>query len=164
MPQQKIVYLEGYALYIRGENMIGNTLRDGNNQYVATKDAAGTWRVLDTWHDDLRALDPDGEIPDDSDAVTLITEGAFLGLVKEAARLGVLANAAFTEQTDMDKELLEKESEILDLREKLVEYDEEMSILKQRPDRTEGFVLKEMAMNTLLKLTSMSDIQTLSKD
>ena len=36
--------------------------------------------------------------------------------------------------------------------------------LKQQPDRSEGFVLKEMAMNTLLKLTSMSDIQTLSKD
>jgi|TARA_R110000824_G_scaffold16546_2_gene68551 hypothetical protein len=144
--------------------MIGNTLRDRNNQYVATKDSTGTWRVLDTWHDDLRALDPDGEIPDDSDAVTLISEGAFLALVKEAARLGVLANAAFTEQTDMDKELLEKESEILDLREKLVEYEEEMSMLRQRPDRTEGFVLKEMAMNTLLKLTSMSDIQSLSKD
>jgi len=144
--------------------MIGNTLRDRNNQYVATKDATGTWRILDTWHDDLRSLDPEGEIPDDSPAVTIISEGAFLSIVKEAARLGVLANAAFTEQTDMDKELLEKESEILDLREKLVEYEEEMSILKQRPDRTEGFVLKEMAMNTLLKLTSMSDIQTLSKD
>jgi len=144
--------------------MIGNTLRDRNNQYVATKDSAGTWRILDTWHDELRALDPDGEIPDDSEAVILVTEGGFLALVKEAARLGVLANAAFTEQTDMDKELLEKESEILDLREKLVEYEEAMSILKQRPDRTEGFVLKEMAMNTLLKLTSMSDIQTLSKD
>ena len=144
--------------------MIGNTLRDRNNQYVATKDATGTWRILDTWHDDLRSLDPEGEIPDDSPAVTIISEGAFLSIVKEAARLGVLANAAFTEQTDMDKELLEKESEILDLREKLVEYEEEMSILKQRPDRTEGFVLKEMAMNTLLKLTSMSDIQSLSKD
>ena len=144
--------------------MIGNTLRDRNNQYVATKDATGTWRILDTWHDDLRSLDPEGEIPDDSPAVTIISEGAFLSIVKEAARLGVLANAAFTEQTDMDKELLEKESEILDLREKLVEYEEEMSILKRRPDRTEGFVLKEMAMNTLLKLTSMSDIQTLSKD
>ena len=156
--------LEGYALYIRGDNMIGNTLRDRNNQYVATKDTLGTWRVLDTWHDDLRALDPEGEIPDDSEAVTLITEGAFLALVKEAARLGVLANAAFTEQTDMEKEILEKESEVLDLREKLVKYEEDIFNLKQQPDRSGGFVLKEMAMNTLLKLTSMSDIQTLSKD
>ena len=144
--------------------MIGNTLRDRNNQYVATKDTLGTWRVLDTWHDDLRALDPDGEIPDDSDAVTIITEGAFLSLVKEASRLGVLANAAFTEQTDMEREILDKESEVLDLREKLVKYEEDIFTLKQQPDRSEGFVLKEMAMNTLLKLTSMSDIQTLSKD
>ncbi|MAH48886.1 hypothetical protein CMI37_23870 [Candidatus Pacearchaeota archaeon] len=144
--------------------MIGNTLRDRNNQYVATKDSLGTWRVLDTWHDDLRALDPDGEIPDDSEAVTIITEGAFLALVKEASRLGVLANAAFTEQTDMEREILDKESEVLDLREKLVKYEEDIFTLKQQPDRSEGFVLKEMAMNTLLKLTSMSDIQTLSKD
>ena len=144
--------------------MIGNTLRDRNNQYVATKDATGTWRILDTWHDDLRTLEPDGEIPDDSVAVTLISEGAFISLVKEASRLGVLANAAFTEKTDMEKEILEKESEVLDLREKLVKYEEEIFTLKQQPDRTEGFVLKEMAMNTLLKLTSMSDIQTLSKD
>jgi hypothetical protein len=144
--------------------MIGNTLRDRNNQYVATKDPLGTWRVLDTWHDDLRALDPDGEIPDDSAAVTIITEGAFLALVKEASRLGVLANAAFTEQTDMEREILDKESEVLDLREKLVKYEEDIFTLKQQPDRSEGFVLKEMAMNTLLKLTSMSDIQTLSKD
>ena len=144
--------------------MIGNTLRDRNNQYVATKDSLGTWRVLDTWHDDLRALDPDGEIRDDSEAVTIITEGAFLALVKEASRLGVLANAAFTEQTDMEREILDKESEVLDLREKLVKYEEDIFTLKQQPDRSEGFVLKEMAMNTLLKLTSMSDIQTLSKD
>jgi hypothetical protein len=144
--------------------MIGNTLRDRNNQYVATKDPLGTWRVLDTWHDDLRSLDPDGEIPDDSAAVTIITEGAFLALVKEASRLGVLANAAFTEQTDMEREILDKESEVLDLREKLVKYEEDIFTLKQQPDRSEGFVLKEMAMNTLLKLTSMSDIQTLSKD
>tara|TARA_Y100000310_G_scaffold29507_1_gene27980 strand:+ start:7880 stop:8356 length:477 start_codon:yes stop_codon:yes gene_type:complete len=155
---------EEYVLCTRGDNMIGNTLRDRNNQYVATKDSLGTWRVLDTWHDDLRALDPDGEIPDDSEAVTIITEGAFLALVKEASRLGVLANAAFTEQTDMEREILDKESEVLDLREKLVKYEEDIFTLKQQPDRSEGFVLKEMAMNTLLKLTSMSDIQTLSKD
>ena len=112
---------------------------------------------MDTWHDDLRALDPDGEIPDDSEAVTIISEGAFLALVKEAARLGVLSNAAFNEHADM-------EVEVLDLREKIVKYEEEMFALKQKSDRSEGFVLKEMAMNTLLKLTSMSDIQTLSKD
>ena len=144
--------------------MIGNTLRDRNNQYVATKDPTGTWRILDTWHDELRQLDPDGDIPDDSEAVTLLSEGAFLALVKEAARLGVLANATFTEPSETGEEIFAKESEILDLREKLVKYEEDIFNLKQQPDRSEGFVLKEMAMNTLLKLTSMSDIQTLSKD
>ena len=96
--------------------MIGNTLRDRNNQYVATKDPTGTWRILDTWHDELRQLDPDGDIPDDSEAVTLLSEGAFLALVKEAARLGVLANATFTEPSETGEEIFAKESEILDLR------------------------------------------------
>jgi len=95
--------------------------------------------------------------------VTLISEGAFLAVVKEAARLGVLANAAFTEQTDMEKEILEKESEVLDLREKLVKYEEEISTLRISASKSEGTLLKELAMETLLKLTLSSDIEKLTK-
>lgn len=145
--------------------MIGNILRDRNNQYVATKDeVSGAWRILDTWHDDLRKMEPDEDIPDDSPAVTVLSEGAFISLVKEASRMGVLQNAAFTEQTETDKELLLKDTEILELREKLVQYEEEVFTLKQRPDRSESYALKEMAMTTLVKLTTLADIQDLSKE
>jgi len=145
--------------------VIGNMLRDRNNQYVATKDeTTQAWRILDTWHEDLRMMEPDADIPDDSSAVTILTEGAFISLVKEAARMGVLQNAAFTEQTEMDKELLAKDTELLEMREKLVQYEEEMFTLTQRPDRSESYALKEMAMTTLVKLTTMADVQALSKD
>ena len=145
--------------------VIGNMLRDRNNQYVATKDeTTQAWRILDTWHEDLRMMEPDADIPDDSPAVTILTEGAFISLVKEAARMGVLQNAAFTEQTEIDKELLAKDTELLEMREKLVQYEEEVFTLTQRPDRSESYALKEMAMTTLVKLTTMADVQALSKD
>ena len=145
--------------------VIGNMLRDRNNQYVATKDeTTQAWRILDTWHEDLRRMEPDADIPDDSPAVTILTEGAFISLVKEAARMGVLQNATFTEQTETGEDLLAKESEILEMREKLVQYEEEISILKRQKDRSESYALKEMAMTTLVKLTTMADVQALSKD
>ena len=129
-------------------------LRDRNNQYVATKDETTQ----------ARRMEPDADIPDDSPAVTILTEGAFISLVKEAARMGVLQNATFTEQTETGEDLLAKESEILEMREKLVQYEEEISILKRQKDRSESYALKEMAMTTLVKLTTMADVQALSKD
>jgi hypothetical protein len=109
-------------------------------------------------------MEPDADIADDSPAVTILTEGAFISLVKEAARMGVLQNAAFTEQTEMDKELLVKDTELLEMRERLVQYEEEIFTLTQRPDRSESYALKEMAMTTLVKLTTMADVQALSKE
>ena len=112
--------------------MLGNMLRDREAQYVASKDeATQTWRILDTWHDVLRRMGPEDEIEDDSEAITLLTEGAFIALVKEAARLGVLQNATGG-NTDMFeslksgyiKELEEKDQEIAEIKKKVVKYEE----------------------------------------
>ena len=74
--------------------MVGMFLKDREVQYTANRDeVTNTWRILNTWHEDLVSLGPDDEIPDDSSAVLVLTEGAFIALVKEAARLGVLQNA-----------------------------------------------------------------------
>ena len=74
--------------------MIGNMLRDRESQYIATKDeSTQTWRILDTWHDTLREMSPEDDVEDDSPAVTVLTEGGFIALVKEASRLGILQNA-----------------------------------------------------------------------
>ena len=140
-------------------------LKEREVQYTAHKDeTTNTWRILDTWHEDIANLGPDDEVEDNSRAVTVLTEGAFIALVKEASRLGVLQNAAFSESSAAERDLLAKETENIELREKILELEEKLQVAKQNPHRTEGFELKEMAMQTLLKLTSMSDIENLAKD
>ena len=74
---------------------LGNILSGADQQYVGLKDETGTWRILNTWHEDLKMMSADEEIPDDSEAVTVLSEGQFIALIKEAASLGVLLNATF---------------------------------------------------------------------
>ena len=78
-------------------------------------------------------------------------------MVKEAARLGTLQNAAFENNS-----ALEEENHAL--RERLLELEKSLHTTTQQVHKTEGFLLKEMAMQTMLKLTSMSDIENLTKD
>ena len=138
--------------------MVGMFLKDREAQYTANRDEiTNTWRILDTWHEDLAQLGPDDEVEDTSKAVTVLTEGAFIALVKEAARLGTLQNAAFENNS-----ALEEENHAL--RERLLELEKSLHTTTQQVQKTEGFLLKEMAMQTMLKLTSMSDIENLTKD
>ena len=90
---------------------IGNMLRDRQEQYVAQKDTAGTWRILDTWHEDLTKLNPEDEIDDASDAVIVLSEGGFLALVREATRLGVLQNAAMIENEALADQVVDLKEE-----------------------------------------------------
>jgi len=146
-------------------------LRERDSQYVATRDeGTQTWRILDTWHDVLREMNPDDEVEDDSPAVTVLTEGGFIALVKEASRLGVLQNASSSfgitdtrEPEDSSNEVKEKEEELAKMREKIVKYEEEISTLRISASKSEGTLLKELAMDTLLKLTLSSDIEKISK-
>ena len=63
-----------------------------NSRYLVTRDGSGTWRILDTLDDNiqniLRAGNPEADIPDDSDAVTLLTDGQFTALIQTAVSLG----------------------------------------------------------------------------
>ena len=67
---------------------IGNLLQGREQQYVANQDDKGTWRILDTWNEALKNMQPDDDIEDDNPAITVLTEGAFISLVREAARIG----------------------------------------------------------------------------
>ena len=141
--------------------MVGMFLKDRELQYTANRDEiTNTWRILDTWHEDLMNLGPDDEIEDTSKAVTILTEGAFIALVKEAARLGVLQNAAFEGHTALEDENIALREKILDLEKHVNTTAEEI----QHINKSESFLLKEMAMQTMLKLTSMSDIENLTKE
>ena len=145
--------------------MVGMFLKERDVQYVAHRDEkTQTWRILDTWNESLMDLGPDDEIPDDSPGVMINTEGAFIALIKEGARLGVIQNASFSEHATLERDLLTKDEDNLDLKKQILDLEEQLQTAKQSPHRSEGFELKEMAMQTLLKLTSMSDLERLTKD
>jgi len=138
--------------------MVGMFLKDREIQYTANRDeVTNTWRILNTWHEDLMNLGPEDEVEDTSKAVTILTEGAFISLVKEAARLGVLQNAAFENNAG-----LEEETHVL--KERVLELEQSLHTTVQEIHKSEGFLLKQMAMQTMLKLTSMSDIENLTKE
>jgi len=144
--------------------MVGMFLKDREVQYTANRDdVTNTWRILDTWHEDLKSLGPEDEVEDTSKSVTVITEGAFIAIVKEAARLGVLQNANFGENPELQETNDLLQAEIVSLEIQLKQQPPAVAPVPQKP-KSEGYLLKEMAMQTLLKLTSMSDIENLTKD
>jgi hypothetical protein len=143
---------------------IGNMLRERGEQYVANQDDMGTWRILDTWHDALKVLEPDEDVPDSSPAVTVMSEGAFLSLMKEASRLGVLENASSFRGTS---ELLDNEelnTQIRDLQEHIVKLQSEKEDLMVQTRRSDTFELKHEAMGAVLKLAAMGDMGEILKD
>tara|TARA_Y100000310_G_C20299789_1_gene631208 strand:- start:183 stop:626 length:444 start_codon:yes stop_codon:yes gene_type:complete len=145
---------------------IGNMLSANEQQYVALRDSAtNTWRILDTWHDDIKSLDADSDIPDESPAVAVFSEGQFLALIKEAGRLGVLANASFgTGEAELEAIILDRDKEIQELHEKILKLEEEKSEVVRSTSHTEDYELKEKAMANILKLVSMQDMSNLSKE
>ena len=142
---------------------IGNSLRERDVQYIAVKDeTTHTWRILDTWHGALKNLDPESDVPDDNEAVTILTEGGFISLVREATRLGVLQNANMGGDIEADPvEIQEMEDKIVKYEEEISKYKEEIYKLKQKTNESESFRLKETAMGTVLRLAAMSDAATL---
>ena len=132
---------------------IGNMLRDRQEQYVAQKDNAGTWRILDTWHEDLTKLNPDDEIDDASEAVTILSESSFLALVREATRLGVLQNAALMENDALADQVTE-----------LKEENDRLKIqIETTPATTvtheEKAGLKQHAINTIAKIVAIDSVE-----
>ena len=156
--------------------MMGNMLRERDQQYIAVRDeATKTWRLLDTWHETLSGYSVDDDVSDDSPAIKILSEGEFIVLVREAARIGVLENADLggggTDEETFGIISEEHESRIEEMEQKIVQYKQEISRLEAenraldvKVQRSEGFELKEMAMNSILKLTAMSDLDNLSKD
>jgi len=139
-------------------------LKDRDVQYVANRDeVTNTWRILDSWHEELMNLGPEDDIPDDSSALTILTEGAFIALVKEAAKLGVLQHSALGGNgEDFDELLTEKDAEIADLKTSLGIQNKKGDM--KVPKRTEGYMLKEMAMTNILKIVSIADMESLTKE
>tara|TARA_R110000744_G_scaffold134071_1_gene242842 strand:- start:180 stop:620 length:441 start_codon:yes stop_codon:yes gene_type:complete len=145
--------------------VIGNMLSDSGQQYVAIKDATNTWRILDTWHADLKTMDSEEDIPDDSPAVVTLSEGQFIALIKEAGSRGVLENANFgTGDSELEPIILARDQEIQKLNGDILQLKEQKTEVERVASHSEGFELKEKAMDNILKLVSMQDMTKLSRD
>ena len=149
--------------------MIGNLLSGSDQQYVAMKDETGTWRVLNTWHEELKQLNVDDEVPDKSNAVTVLSEGQFIALIKEAASLGVLENVSVSGNTmQLEEELSVKETEVQELKESINNLKQEVShrtvALEAKSPHSEEYDLKEKAMDSILKLVSIQDVAILGRE
>ena len=144
---------------------MGNFLEGTDQQYIALKDDNGTWRVLDSWHEDIKVMSADDDIPDESPAVQVLSEGQFIALMKEAGRLGVLHNATFgTGEAELEATILDRDQEIQSLNEEILRLKEQKSEIIRDVEHTEDYQLKEKAMDNILKLVSMQDMTKLSRE
>ena len=147
---------------------IGSLLRDRDIQYVAIKDdATKTWRILDTWRPALKDFDSEDDIPDDSAAVSIITEAAFIALIKEATRLGVLENASLGGGEVNDEDLLALERENQELHEKLSKMEQNVVKYKEEPKKpqySENYAIKDRAIQAIINLAGMADVEKISED
>lgn len=145
--------------------VLGNMMNESGQQYVATKDDKGTWRILDTWHADLKMLSAEDDIPDDSPAVATLSEGQFIALIREAGSLGVIENATFgAGDAELEATILDKDQEIQTLNEQILQLKEQKSNVIRDVEHTEDYQLKEKAMANILKLVSMQDMSNLTRE
>ena len=138
---------------------IGGMLRERGEQYVAHRDLAGTWRILDTWSDALGQLDPDSDVPDDHEAVTILSEGAYHSLTKEAARIGVLKGAAFAENEALEENLNIVQAKL----EAALEANKELKAEVSQEPQSETYMLKESALQAIIRVAALEDISSITK-
>ena len=143
--------------------MLGGMLQGRDQQWASTKDeVTNTWRILDTWHSSLKAMDVEDDIPDDSPAVTIITEGAFISLFREAARLGVLENASFVTDTGTyELELQDREAVIKELRAQL---EQKQPVIEPKPALSEGKAFKLEIADRMMKLVGLDEVSDITSN
>ena len=139
---------------------LGNILsnQEENVRYAAKFDSiTKTWRILDQWSDAIRTLTADDDIADDNPAVTILSDGQFTALLKEASLQGELPNPSYQ---DIDIQQFQDEldnayNQIKSLSEELEKANKEVNNIQSKPKRSEKYDLKEKAMDSILKVVSI---------
>lgn len=139
---------------------LGNVLQQRENRYSCLyDDKTHTWRLLDTWHDSMKNLTTDDNIPDDHPALTILSEAAFIELVKTATRLEVLQNAVVAtsaeEVEELKTEIKRLSTANLELKQMLASKPAE----KLLPPMSESFALKNKAMDSILKVIAIEALE-----
>jgi uncharacterized protein YlxW (UPF0749 family) len=115
----------------------------------------------------IKGFDSEDDIPDDSAAVSIITEAAFIALIKEATRLGVLENASLGGGEVNDEDLLALERENQELHEKLSKMEQNVVKYKEEPKKpqySENYAIKDRAIQAIINLAGMADVEKISED
>ena len=143
--------------------MLGGVLQGREQQWVATKDGTtNTWRILNTWHESLKSMGPEEDIPDDSPAVIIVTEGAFISLFREAARLGIIENASFEDNSEEYGIELEAKDEIIaGLK---AELSTKQTIIETKPPFSEARLFKLEIANKMMKLAGLDNVSDIALD
>jgi hypothetical protein len=143
---------------------LGNILRERDEQYIANRDEAGTWRILDTWHDALKTINPEDDIDDSNEAVIILKEGSFIALIKEAGRIGILDNVSENNgrsSEEIDQVLTDyntAQEKVRSLELKVSEQADELAQLRVHSNRSQDYFIKEKAMDAVIKLAAMDTI------
>lgn len=154
---------------------MGNILRERDEQYIANRDESGTWRILDTWHEALKTVNPEEDIEDENEAVMVLTEGAFISLMKEAGRIGILDNVSDSSgrsSEEIDEVITNynaAQEKLRSLEREVVEQKDELAQLRVHSSRSQDYYIKEKAMDAVIKLAAMdtiasNNLNTLPKD
>ena len=140
--------------------VLGDSLLFGSgDQYTAVRDNKGTWRILSLWHPDLRNLssDPNFDIPDDHAAVTVVTEGQFLALIKVATSQGLISGVADSDaipSEEYDSVCKERDDFRLELDNlKEVNMHKNVSV-----DNSEVFKIAQKKLDLVEKLASLNQV------
>lgn len=153
----------------------GEYLRNRDKRYAAKYDEINhVWKVLDTWHESLRGLTAADDIPDDSPALQIIPEAAFVELIREAEAVGYLSNlpGATVEDNSEEVEALTKELE--EYKERLesalrhkVELENKLSDIKKeevkKPQRSEEVDFRFHVVDAMTKLAGMGELSKQGK-
>ena len=147
--------------------VIGNMFSGSNEQYVANLDDKGTWRIIDTHHQDLKMMTSDDDVPDESPAIKVLKQGEYLALIREAGGQGLLEGSSFNSEidtTELEYEIELKDKKIKELEEELNNLTKEKRVVEKAASHSEEFELKEKAMDNIIKLVSMQDMTKLTRD
>lgn len=152
--------------------MVSNMLRMSEEQYsVKYDDVLKLWRILDLQHSQLamQGMDVDSDISDDHPAMTILTESAFISLIKAAVELEKVKNIDVEDKKQVQEEYdrLQRVKTAVDLQ--LIEtignldnaertIDELKRKLGEKPKYSEGFALKEKVVDSLLKIVAVQEV------
>ena len=138
----------------------GDFVSQRQNRFVVKYDEnTHVWRVVDSQHSSLKGLDLEAEISDVHPSMTLITEGAYIEIMREAEKLGLLQSMLPNTKSSED---LTPQLEAANLR--ITELTKQLEVSKLKEDSgSESYKLKRLIIDKLSNLATSESIMEVTK-